>query len=148
MPTRETVGSYTLYNVFTGFCVDLDGTGPAGDDAQLFQNVCLPGKGDNQDFELDAYGDQFVIRNISSNRCIDGPGFGDISPNASATVYTCRPGFLDNQMFTKVKKGGGYFLKNVKGGLCLNVADNDHLTAQKLTYLACSTTDDHIWALR
>ncbi|GAB6901825.1 RICIN domain-containing protein [Kineosporia succinea] len=138
-----------IKNLKTGLCVDLPGTGAAGENVLVTQYTCTYGSGDNQEYELLLQPDgTFAIRNVKSHWCLDVNGSGAAESGIVVNTHTCLLGDGDNQMFTKQKQGGGFYLKNVKSGLCLDVSDegDGNLAAdQQLRLLTCSPDDDHVW---
>ncbi|GAA3620344.1 hypothetical protein GCM10022223_41550 [Kineosporia mesophila] len=139
-----------IKNLSTGFCVDLMGADVPEAGAAVSQYDCIPGVGDNQDFQLvEQYG-QYLIRNLKTNYCLDLPGTGAVGESTGVLASPCQAGESDNQMFRARPQGGGYYLVNVKSGLCLDVSNTNggnKNAGQALTLFPCTPDDDHIWTV-
>lgn len=138
-----------IKNLATGMCVDLPGTGAAGENVLATQYYCTPGAADNQAYEtITATDGSFLLRNVKSQWCLDVNGSGNVDAGIVVNTHTCLLGDSDNQMFRKQAQGDGFYLVHVKSGLCLDVSNennNQLMPDQKLTLWHCSPDDDHVW---
>ncbi|MBT0772283.1 ricin-type beta-trefoil lectin domain protein [Kineosporia sp. J2-2] len=147
--TRQVVhvaGLGVIKNLNTGLCVDLPDAGVPAAGGAISEYECIPGAGDNQDFQAVEVGDQVWLRNLKSNYCLDLPGAEAVDPLTVVLASPCVQGTSDNQMFQARVQGKGFAFVNVKSDLCLDVADpvnGNH----NLVLNTCSGAGSQVWAV-
>lgn len=135
-----------IKNLNTGLCVDLPDVGVPAAGGAISEYDCIPGSGDNQDFQSVAVGNQVWLRNLKTNYCLDLPGSGSVDPLTVVLASPCVQGSSDNQMFRAKAKGDGFTFVNVKSNLCLGVADPEH-DNHNLVVATCSGGGNQIWTI-
>ena len=169
-------GNWVLVNDTTQQCADLGGTGAQPSGTAVWQDVCAPGSGDNQEWgKLNTRvvdGNQlFVLVNVKSQLCLDLPGYGSAPSGSATSLYACNSNSVnDNQEWylnpIPGLAGDQYEIVNYKDGLCLDVEGwaslhTDANNRALLDVYACSGSsgdwvgggapfpgyDDHVWTL-
>lgn len=167
------VGNVILYNDTTELCADLPGAGAEPVNTAVWQDSCIFGGGDNQDWGmLDTRVENgyqlFVLVNVKSQLCLDLPGYGDAPSGSPVSIYTCNSDSAnDNQEWFTVEvngMSGEREIVNYKDNLCLDVEGwasqgTDTAIRTPLDVYPCvgndgpwlggpyPTYDDHLWDL-
>ncbi|MFK0256339.1 RICIN domain-containing protein [Streptomyces sp. NPDC090445] len=153
----EVVYRQHIWNAKTGKCLDIPGVDPPTQGSALTQYTCLPGPGDNQEFDLvQVAGAKFVIRSSRNpSLCLDLPGT-EAPGNSKIGFYPCQYTTADNQVWSKVGRSGdsNFMIINDKAWnnnrlMCLDVAGlgspaND-LPVGLYGCAPFDTRDDHWW---
>ena len=142
-PTNVQPGTYSLINVGSGKCVDVDG-GSTVDGANIQQWACH--NGNNQRFKIEPVGSNFKLTAVHSGRVMDVQG-GGIQDPANVQQWSYGNG-LNQQWTLRYISSGVYELVAVHSGKCLAVASGSVSDGGNIIQWTCNSSQSQRFRLR